>query len=91
MIQSHVNDSLPKTANISYAEANAVLFDAIGYVKHNQKTGQQTSEVALSIIRIVEAAKREMFVSWEEAEEILSTQGLEDYLLDVVRLKTSND
>lgn len=79
MIQLHVNDKLPKTAGISYAEANSVLFDAIDYVSRHQTTGQ-TSEVALSIIRILEAIKSGLCVSWEQAEEIWHREGLEAYL-----------
>lgn len=85
MIQSHVNDILADSANISYAEANAVLFNAIDYVKKNETERQQTSEVALSIIRIVEAVHKGKFVSWEQAEEILFTQGLEVFCENTVR------
>ncbi|MQY60456.1 hypothetical protein GH153_01270, partial [bacterium] len=58
LIQSHVNDVLrhPQWVRlhgirrpISYGEANAVLFDAINYLK-NKEAGQ-TAEVAFSIIR----------------------------------------
>lgn len=80
MIQSHVNDHLPKNATLSYAEANAVLFDAIEYTKNSAKSGQQTSEVALSIIRILETVKTGKNLSWEQAEQIGSIQGLEAYL-----------
>ncbi len=80
LIQSHVNDRLPKTDSISYAEANAVLFDAIEYVKQNQKGGQQISEVALSIIRLLEASRSGKFVSWEQAEKLWRQYGLEAYM-----------
>jgi hypothetical protein len=42
--------------------------------------GGQTSEVELSIIRILEALKNGMFLSWEEAHSISETIGLEEYL-----------
>ena len=71
------NDILAGSANISYAEANAALFNAIEYVKQNERERQQTSEVALSIIRIVEAINNGNFVSWENVREILSIYGLE--------------
>jgi hypothetical protein len=79
LILSHVNDKLSKEEEISYSEANAILFDAIDYAKKAQKTGQNT-EVGLSIIRILEALKKKAFFSWEEAEAILQDQGLEGYL-----------
>jgi hypothetical protein len=73
LILSHV------LGQVSYAEANEVLFDAIEYGKRAGKTGQN-AEVGLSIIRILEALKRHSFISWEEAEAILEAQGLEKYL-----------
>jgi N-acetylmuramic acid 6-phosphate (MurNAc-6-P) etherase len=79
LILSHVNDKLPLQEKISYAEANEVLFNAIEYGKKTGKTGQ-SSEVALSIIRILEAVRKNSFVSWKEAETILESQGLEKYL-----------
>ncbi len=86
LIQSHANDTLqsetwrsrtPKTQSISYAEANAVLFDAMEFQARQDQTG---SEVALSIIRILESIKNEMAFSWEDAALLLKTQGLEGYL-----------
>ncbi len=79
LIQSHVNDYLNKEQNISYEEANAVLFNAIQYAAQNGKTGVY-SEVALSIIRILEAHKKNGYVSWEETENLFSAYGLEQYL-----------
>jgi N-acetylmuramic acid 6-phosphate etherase len=80
LILSHVNDLVCESDKISYNDANAVLFDAIEYIKNNNKVGQN-SEVALSIIRILEALKIKRCVSWEEAEKILENRGLENYLL----------
>jgi N-acetylmuramic acid 6-phosphate etherase len=79
LILSHVNDKLSPEEAISYADANAILFDAIEYGKRVQKTGQN-AEVGLSIIRILEALKTKSFVTWESAETILQQQGLEGYL-----------
>lgn len=79
LIQSHVNDKLPMTDKISYREANAILFDAMEYAKKTQKVGQNT-EVGLSIIRILESMKNKKAFSWEGAEVILQTYGLEGYL-----------
>ena len=63
---------------MSFAEANAVLFDAMDYVRSHEMG--QTAEVALSIIRILEALRRKAPVSWEEAREVLDTEGLAAYL-----------
>lgn len=84
LILSHVNDALARhdwaagIEPITYAEANAVLFDAIDYVRSNQMG--QTAEVALSIIRILEALRRREAVSWNEASTVLETQGLAAFL-----------
>lgn len=88
LIMSHVNDTLSqmewiekygKMESISFASANTVLFNAINYVSSSNMG--QTSEVALSIIRILEALKTKKFVSWEDALTILNREGLENYLL----------
>jgi N-acetylmuramic acid 6-phosphate (MurNAc-6-P) etherase len=88
LIQSHVNDILARpewrasgglTEPLSFAEANAVLIDAVEFVK-SRDIGQ-TAEVALSIIRILESFKRRAPVSWEEAARILAGEGLAGYLM----------
>ena len=88
LILSHVNDVLgqPQWAAashaaepVTFAEANAVLFDAMEYVR-GRETGQ-TAEVALSIIRILEALRRHGYVSWDEARGILEDEGLASYLV----------
>lgn len=88
LIMSHVNDVLSqrewiekygKTEPIKFDEANAVLFDAMEFVS-SSNIGQ-TAEVALSIIRILEALKTKKFVSWEDSLNILKKEGLENYLL----------
>ncbi len=88
LILSHVNDTVcspgwnekyGKTRNVTFEEVNAVLYDAIDYVAE-RKAGE-TAEVALSIIRIIEAIKRASNVSWEEAQSILDSVGLSNYLL----------
>ncbi len=87
LIMTHVNDTITKeywkknfgeTETITYEEANAVLFDAIEYLK---KHPQQIGEVALSIIRILECLKKNSYISYEEAIKIIETEGLESYLL----------
>jgi hypothetical protein len=87
LILSHVNDTLKQeewTARygrvdpIEFAEANAVLFEAIEYVR----TGEmgQTAEVALSIIRILEALRTAGPATWDDAARILNGEGLASYL-----------
>jgi N-acetylmuramic acid 6-phosphate etherase len=88
LILSHVNDILNQpewrvthgaTAPITFAEANAVLMDAIDFVR--SRGMGQTAEVALSVIRIVEALARGMSIDWEEAQQILDKEGLASYLV----------
>jgi N-acetylmuramic acid 6-phosphate etherase len=81
LIQSHVNDHLPKSAQISYREANALLFDAIDYTRRSR----QNSEVGLSIIRLLESYRRHTPISWEEADALLQQQGLEGYLYSTAK------
>jgi N-acetylmuramic acid 6-phosphate etherase len=70
LIQSHVNDY---SRDISYADANAFLYEAIDYVQKNNKVNL-VSEVPLSIVKILSD------VSWEQAEKLLEQNGLEGYL-----------
>jgi len=84
LILSHVNDVLDRGAwaeslePIAYEEANAVLMDAMTWVR-SREIGQ-TAEVALSIIRILEALRRDAPLSWEEARAILEAEGLAGFL-----------
>jgi hypothetical protein len=86
LIQSHVNDTISteewrqrygKTEAISYAEANAVLFEAMEFVAERH---EQISEVELSIIRILDALKNKRFIRWEEAVSVQKDIGLERFL-----------
>jgi N-acetylmuramic acid 6-phosphate etherase len=88
LIMSHINDTISgkhwidhygNCNKLTFEEVNAVLFDAIGYL--GRENLQQTAEVALSIIRILEALNSRDYVSWEKAQSILENQGLETYLL----------
>ncbi|MBK8975635.1 MAG: hypothetical protein IPM29_06890 [Planctomycetes bacterium] len=88
LVQSHVDDVLRQptwiaehgaTAPITFAEANAVLFDALDWVR-GQGSGQ-TAEVALSIVRILESLRLRRAVSWSEARAIVEADGLAGYLL----------
>ena len=89
LIQSHVNDVLgmPEWVRrngardpISYGEANAVLYDAIEYLKGRQAEAGQTAEVAFSIIRILESLKQKRGISRADALGLLKTVGLSPYL-----------
>ena len=76
LIQSHVNDVLGTAewvkANgrrepVSYGEANAVLYDAIAYLRDKPAEAGQTAEVAFSIIRILESLRLGRGLDREEA------------------------
>jgi N-acetylmuramic acid 6-phosphate etherase len=89
LIQSHVNDVLQRPCwtrlygrrrPVTYAEANAVLFDALRYVQNNPREAGQTAEVALSIIRILESLRLKKAFGAERALAIVKTTGLGRYL-----------
>jgi hypothetical protein len=86
LILSHVNDVLRqdewqkkwgKTTAITYDQANAVLFEAMDYVA---RKGGQTSEVELSILRILEALRNGKNIGWDRAYSLSQTPGLSRYL-----------
>jgi hypothetical protein len=92
LIQSHVNDVLSRPdwvklygirKPISYGEANAVLFDSIDYLQDKRQEAGQTAEVALTIIRILEALRQNRGLTSEEAFAIVKETGLSQYLSDV--------
>jgi len=92
LIQSHVNDVLSRPdwvklfglrKPIAYGEANAVLFESIDYLRDKRQESGQTAEVALSIIRILEALRQNQSVSPEQAFTIVKNTGLNQYLTDV--------
>jgi hypothetical protein len=94
LIQSHVNDVLARPdwvkerghrTPISYGEANAVLFDAIAFLKGKTDTAGQTAEVALSIIRILESLREGRGLTNGEALAIVQSKGLAAYLGGVTR------
>lgn len=90
LIQSHVNDVLAseawtrrygKQAPVTYAQANAVLFDTIGFVREKKKAGDQAAaEVSLAIVRILESLRLQRAVSYDEGPALLKTGGLNGYL-----------
>jgi N-acetylmuramic acid 6-phosphate etherase len=86
LIQSHVNDAVRQAEwierngaaqPVTYSEANAVLFDAMEF---SAGRDQQVSEVALSIIRILESLRTKRGISWEEALRLAVSPGLERYM-----------
>lgn len=100
LILMHVNDALarpdwvrrngrPRT--ITYGEANAVLFDAIAYLRSKRKEAGQTAEVAYSIIRILESLRRKSPVPPDEALGIVIDTGLGPYLADWSRPPSTDD
>jgi hypothetical protein len=92
LVQQHVNDVLARPqwiaqygrhAPLSYAEANAVLFDAIAFIGTQKDLGgQSAAEVSLSIVRILESLRRGHAVAPAEALELVKTVGLERFLAD---------
>ncbi|MCX7973886.1 MAG: hypothetical protein N3B16_05230 [Candidatus Aminicenantes bacterium] len=86
LILSLVNDTLNSaewtqkygpTAPLTYAEANALLFDCL----ENQECRQSDrSEVELSIVRALESLRLKKFISWGKAIQLVEDQGLETYL-----------
>jgi len=89
LIQSHVNDFLSRpdwvklhgqNEPITYGEANAVLFEAISFLKDNKEAAGQTAEVALSIIRILESLRQNRGLTNDEALGIVLKVGLNKYL-----------
>ncbi|WP_341724492.1 hypothetical protein [Pseudoxanthomonas putridarboris] len=88
LVQSHVNAVLAgaawrerhgPTEPLSYAEANAVLFEAIGQRGELGGTAQ-AAEVELSVVAILEGLARQYPLSWPDAAAILDRQGLNGYL-----------
>jgi N-acetylmuramic acid 6-phosphate etherase len=92
LVQLHVNDVLshPQWVRlygiqrpISYGEANAVLFDAIDYLKDKKKEAGQTAEVAFSIIRILESFRLGKGLIRSKTLKIVKETGLSQYLANV--------
>jgi len=88
LIMTHVNDTLGRrewaaangaTEPVTFEEANAVLFESIDYIRGHP--AGQTAEVALSIIRTLEALRRRSFVSWKETRALLDREGLAGFLV----------
>lgn len=90
LIQSHVNTVLASeawrkkhgaTMPISYAEANAVLFDVIEH-RAGDPALASSPEVELAIVRILESLALQRAISWKDAATLLRTRKLDAYLGD---------
>ena len=93
LIQYHVNDAInhPQWIKpygirkpISYGEANAVLFESRRYFKNKNTLNKIGSEVALSIIHILESLRLKTGLSQDEAYEIMKNKGLTSYLSEII-------
>ncbi|MCU0244858.1 MAG: hypothetical protein MUE80_09120, partial [Acidobacteria bacterium] len=89
LVQSHVNDALGtaawvkahgRRAPVTYGEANAVLYDAIAYLRDKPAEAGQTAEVAFSIIRILESLRQKRGVPRDEVLALVKSPGLSPYL-----------
>jgi N-acetylmuramic acid 6-phosphate etherase len=90
LIQTYVNETFQKRKPLqikpaeilSYAEANALLYDAISYFNLNSdgKNTYLIDKVPLAIIRALEAARNKKNCTWLAAQAILKNQGLEGFL-----------
>ena len=93
LIRMHVNDVLsgeewPESHRcrdpVTYADANAVLFDVMPFVNERKAAGDQAaSEVSLSIARILESCRQNRNVPAAEALELLKDGDLNAYLASV--------
>ncbi|MBS0199768.1 MAG: hypothetical protein JSR70_04905 [Proteobacteria bacterium] len=90
LIQSHVNTVLASAAwrrkhgatpAITYAEANAVLFDVIDH-RTNDPALTTSPEVELAIVRILESLGARRAISWNDAAALLRARKLDAYLGD---------
>lgn len=88
LILSHVNgvletpawrDAHGATAPLSYAEANAVLFEAIEQ-RRNAAGASGLPEVELSVVAVLEALKTGTPVDWNAAATTLRAGGMNRYL-----------
>ncbi|NIM14599.1 MAG: hypothetical protein GTO45_21500 [Candidatus Aminicenantes bacterium] len=96
LIRSHVNDVLSqenwikkygKIKPVTYNDANAVLFDTVDYLENRDISaggvGGSISEVDISIIRILEAYRKNGNVSRASVMSTYRKFGLELYLLSL--------
>jgi len=82
LVQTHVNQVLLERRlqkQVTYEQANAVLFDAIKYTQQLQQR-EPLSEVGLSMIRLLEWLVDGNKRTWIETKSILESKGLNDYM-----------
>lgn len=88
LILSHVNSVLETSAwrdvhgttpSLTYAEANAVLFDAIEQ-RRSASGASGLPEVEMSVVATLEALKSDKPIDWATAAATLRTDGLSRYL-----------
>lgn len=93
VLQSLVNDTLnsPQWVEryginkpITFGEANAVLFSSRHYLLDKPPLPQQTSEVSLSVIQVLESLRTKKGLNEEEALAISERKGLNRYLLEIL-------
>lgn len=63
---------------ITHSDANSILFNAINYKKLNQTNH---SEIALSIIKLIESKINKKCITFKKVEQILNNKSLEEYLM----------
>jgi N-acetylmuramic acid 6-phosphate etherase len=81
LIESHVQEQFARRGwgeAPSFAECNAVLYDAMAWTA--EQGHADTAEVALSIVRILEARRRNGSVTWDDAARLLQKSSLAAYL-----------
>jgi len=92
LVQSHVNDVLHRPQwvklygvqkSISYGEANAVLYEALTFMENKRGRVDGETEVALSVIRVLESLRLNKPLSLNEASQILRGKGLHHYLKNI--------
>jgi N-acetylmuramic acid 6-phosphate (MurNAc-6-P) etherase len=92
VIQSHVNEVLKNPdwvkhhgilKPISYGEANAVLFDTIGFIERNGDELDRSFDLSPCIIRILESMRMKKGLGPEESLSIAQDLGIQKYLNDV--------
>ncbi|WP_394832958.1 hypothetical protein LVJ94_41300 [Pendulispora rubella] len=90
----HINDVLHnphwiqahgQRADITYQEANAILYDVMPYVAQKRaENNQNAAEVSLIIVRVLESLRQNKRVTLDECLDLLKNQGgLNGYLKDV--------
>lgn len=88
LIQSHINAVLASdrwkrmhgdTPAVTYAQANAVLFDIIDQRSKNAAL-EKNPEVEMAIVRVLESLARQSPVAWSDAAAVLHASSLDDYL-----------